>query len=144
MDIRSLKTSEIEEVITLWAACGLTRAYNEPGRDIEAALAHPEADILVGNEQNQLIASAMVGSDGHRGNVYYVACHPEFQGNGYGRLMMGAAEDWLNERGVWKLNLMVRESNQDVSSFYDAIGYERQPRIVMTKWLETAPVLPRD
>ena len=81
----------------------------------------------------------MVGHDGHRGNVYYVAVDPARQEKGLGRAIMEVAEDWLRARGVWKLNLMVRASNEKVHGFYEAIGYVTQPRTVFTKWLEEPP-----
>jgi len=37
----------------------------------------------------------MVGHDGHRGWLYYVASTPESRGSGIGRQMVSAAEEWL-------------------------------------------------
>ena len=42
----------------------------------------------------------MVGHDGHRGWVYYVAVDPDQQGKDFGRAIMAAAEDWLRGQGV--------------------------------------------
>ena len=50
----------------------------------------------------------MVGHDGHRGWVYYVAVDPDLQGKDFGRTIMAAAEDWLRAQGVEKVMLMVR------------------------------------
>lgn len=36
---------------------------------------------------------------------------------------MAAAEGWLAERGVWKLNLLVRGDNTRVKRFYERLGY---------------------
>ena len=36
---------------------------------------------------------------------------------------MAAAERWLDERGVPKVELMVRSSNADVLAFYERLGY---------------------
>ena len=47
----------------------------------------------------------MVGHDGHRGWVYYVAVDPDHRYKGYGRAIMNAAEDWLRQRGIQKLQL---------------------------------------
>ena len=69
-------------------------------------------------------ATAMVGHDGHRGMLYYVAVDPALQGQGHGRAAVRAAEDWLERRGVWKVNLMVRAENEKVRGFYQALGYE--------------------
>ena len=37
---------------------------------------------------------------------------------------MRAAEAWLKERGVWKINLLVRSENEKVRRFYESLGYE--------------------
>jgi ribosomal protein S18 acetylase RimI-like enzyme len=119
----------------LWAACGLTRPWNDPAKDIAFALAGPASDILVGSEDGRIIASVMVGHDGHRGAVYYLSADPARRGEGLGRMMMAAAENWLKARGVWKLNLMVRNENTGVLTFYEGLGYEDGQVIVMGKWL---------
>ena len=50
----------------------------------------------------------MVGHDGHRGWVYYVAVDPVRRTQGHGRTIMNAAEDWLRRAGIAKLQLLVR------------------------------------
>ena len=52
---------------------------------------------------------------------------------------MQAAEDWLRQRGVVKVQLMVRETNTKVVSLYEHLDYEVTPRIVMAKWLREPP-----
>lgn len=49
--------------------------------------------------------------------------------------MVDAAEEWLRTRSVPKLHLMVRESNSQVTSFYERIGFELMPQIAMSEWL---------
>ena len=77
----------------------------------------------------------MLGHDGHRGWLYYVASSPRTRGSGIGRQMIQAAEEWLRQRGVLKAQLMVRETNTKVVSFYEHLGFEVTPRVLMSKWL---------
>ena len=100
LSIRPMREGEEDKVIHLWQKSGLTRAYNNPARDVALARTGPSSDILVGLANDRIIAGVMVGHDGHRGNVYYVCADPEAQGSGLGRAMMDAAETWLKERGV--------------------------------------------
>jgi ribosomal protein S18 acetylase RimI-like enzyme len=65
-----------------------------------------------------------------------VSVDPDFRGRGFGRAIMEAAESWLVERGVWKLNLMVRAENTTVVEFYNSIGYEPEKRLNFGKWIE--------
>ena len=90
------------------------------------------AAVLVGTDGDTIVASAMVGFDGHRGWVYYVAVSPEHQGMGLGQTMMHAAEEWLRGRGVGKLQLMIRGENHAVPSFYRRLGNATEDVTVMS------------
>lgn len=48
--------------------------------------------------------------------------------------MMQAAKEWLRERQVGKAQLLVRETNTSVVGFYEHLGFEAAPRVVMGKW----------
>ncbi len=133
---------EIDALAALWERCGLTRPWNDPRADIAFARKSPNATILIGHFGGAVKASAMVGHDGHRGWVYYLAVDPAIRGHGFGALMMKAAEDWLRERGVAKAMLMVRADNKAVCDFYRAIGYETQQRAIFAKWLDGRPMTP--
>lgn len=134
--IATLQDGDVDAVIGLWERCGLTRPWNDPRADIVLAMRGPNSTILVGHLVGALTASVMVGHDGHRGWLYYLAVDPIHQGQGFGREIMSAAEDWLKLRGLLKAELLVRPDNSKVLSFYESIGYNVEPRIVMTKWLD--------
>jgi len=136
LEIRVMHDDELERVVDLWHACGLTRPHNDPHRDIEKARAKPSSEVLVALDNGKVVASVMVGHDGHRGVVYYVSADPDVQGKGIGRQIMTAAEDWLKAQGIWKLNLMIRADNVAVRSFYEKLGYDIEERTVMAKWLD--------
>jgi ribosomal protein S18 acetylase RimI-like enzyme len=135
MEIRMAEPADRDVVVAIWEAAGLTRPWNDPVADFERARAGTTSAVLVGIEDWGVIATAMVGDDGHRGWVYYVAVREEARGRGLGRAMMAAAEDWLRERGVPKVQLMVRDTNEAVIGFYAALGYESTPVKVLGRWL---------
>ena len=136
LDISEITDADINAVAALWTRCGLTRPWNDPAADIAFARSVPGATVLIGRRDSDIVASAMVGHDGHRGTVYYVSVDPDRQGEGLGREIMAAAEDWLKRQGVWKLNLMVRTDNARVVEFYRALGYATEERVNMAKWLD--------
>ena len=80
-----------------------------------------------------LVGSVMVGFDGHRGWVYYLAVAETHRGKGFGEGLMRAAEHWLIDRRSPKLQLMVRSDNSAATGFYKAIGYNQEPVIVLSK-----------
>jgi ribosomal protein S18 acetylase RimI-like enzyme len=121
--IRDMRDADQEQVIALWHAAGVARPWNDPVRDIAFARRDAHSTVLVAEEDGQVVASAMVGEDGHRGWVYYLATDPARQGRGLGRAMMAAAEAWLTARGVWKVQLLIRGDNAGVQEFYGKLGY---------------------
>jgi ribosomal protein S18 acetylase RimI-like enzyme len=136
LTIRSAAPEDEPGVIALWRACDLVASYNDPGADFRFARAGACSDVLVGvDDTDRICGSVMVGHDGHRGWLYYVASAPDVRGGGVGRQMVEAAEGWLRERGVVKAQLLVRETNTKVVSFYERLGFEVAPRVIMGKWL---------
>jgi ribosomal protein S18 acetylase RimI-like enzyme len=142
LSIADIEDTDIADVIALWQRCDLTRPWNDPAADIALARKGQNATVLVGRDGGAIVASVLVGHDGHRGWVYYVATDPEHRGKGHGRAVMQAAEDWLRGRGIEKLQLMVRPDNTKVQAFYQSIGYGEQQRIIYAKWLDGRELTP--
>jgi len=138
MDIKLRKAAASDElaVLSLWEDCGLVASHNPPETDFRRAVDAPNADIILATTDDAIIGSAMVGDDGHRGWIYYLAVAPDAQRSGLGGELCAACEAWAGERGVRKIQLMIRPENQNVASFYTATGYEETPRLVMAKWLD--------
>ena len=134
--IAEIADGDGDAVIALWQRCGLTRPWNDPASDIAMAQRNANSTILVGRADSAVVATAMVGHDGHRGWVYYVAVDPLRQKQGLGRAIMNAAEQWLREAGLPKLQLLVRRENAQAGAFYRGIGYEEADAIVFAKWID--------
>jgi len=139
LTVRSAVAEDAQAVVGLWRACDLVASYNDPVADFHFAKAGPCSDVLVGvDDAGEIAGSVMVGHDGHRGWLYYVAARPASRSEGVGRRMVQAAEDWLRQRGVVKVQLLVRETNTKVVGFYEHLGFEVAPRVVMSRWLGEA------
>ena len=136
LSIAPIEDADIADVGALWQACGLTRPWNDPAADIALARRGPNSTVLIGRDGNAIVATAMVGHDGHRGWVYYVAVDPVRRTQGHGRTIMNAAEDWLRRAGIAKLQLLVRRQNAKAGAFYQSLGYAEAETIVFAKWLD--------
>lgn len=136
LTIAPITEAQTADVVALWQSCDLTRPWNDPVSDIAFASRGDHAMVLVGCLDSAVVATVMVGDDGHRGWVYYLAVSPDHRRAGLGATMMAAAEDWLRQRGVEKLQLMVRSENTAVHDFYNRLGYAPQDRIVFSRWLD--------
>ncbi len=136
IEIRDIRDGDVAQVIALWHAAGVARPWNDPARDIAFARRHDHSTVLVAVDGEQVFGSAMIGEDGHRGWVYYMAVLPETQGTGLGRRLLAAAEAWLGARGCWKVQLLVREDNAPVVAFYEHAGYRDTRTTCLQKVIE--------
>jgi len=136
LSIRCASADDEENIVALWRTCGLETPHSDMAQDFRFARAKPNSDILVGvGPEGRIFGSVMVGHDGHRGWLYHVATAPDCQLQGIGRQMVAASEEWLRDRGVAKVMLLVRDTNRQVVDFYNHLGFEAVPRVVMQKWL---------
>ncbi len=135
MEIRTYREEDEKQVVELWKACGLVMPWNNPARDIERKLDENPELFFVGEREGEIVAACMSGYDGHRGWIYYLGVKPELQKTGGASRMVDHAEGALKALGCPKINLMVRESNTGVISFYRKNGYERDPVVVLSKRL---------
>lgn len=134
--LRPYRPGDREALVSLWSVCGLTRPWNDPHRDIDRKLARDAENLLVLEEGEKLIGSVMVGYEGHRGWVNYLAVHPDRQRQGLGRLLMDEAETRLHDIGCPKVNLQVRTSNETAREFYRQIGYTVDESVSLGKRLD--------
>jgi ribosomal protein S18 acetylase RimI-like enzyme len=142
LEIRPIRDGEEDAVAALWRACNLVVSYNDPINDIARCRNSPASTLLVGVKDGRLVATIMVGEEGHRGWLYYVAVDPAEQRHGHARTMVDAAEAWLKARGIPKVQLLIRETNTRVRDVYERLGYTCEPRLIMSKWLDGGPEVP--
>ena len=82
-------------------------------------------------KDNEIIASIMIGYDGHRGVLNYLAVDPKFRNQGLGSRLVKLAEDRLKNLGCPKINLLIRESKIGVREFYKKLAYEMQDHVLL-------------
>jgi ribosomal protein S18 acetylase RimI-like enzyme len=134
--LRQYRPGDREALVWLWSLCGLIRPWNDPYRDIDRKLTWDGPNLVVLEDADELIGSVMVGYEGHRGWVNYLAVHPSHQRQGLGRLLMDEAERRLRELGCAKVNLQIRTSNEAAAEFYRRIGYAVDDVVSMGRRLE--------
>ncbi|KQM69090.1 hypothetical protein ASE76_12080 [Xylophilus sp. Leaf220] len=133
--MRAFAAADTSAVVALWQACGLVRPWNDPVKDIARKQAVQPEMFLVAEQDCTVVGSAMVGYDGHRGWVYYLAVAPGRQRLSIGRRLMDEAERMLLARGCPKVNLLVRAGNTGVLEFYRRLGYVQDASVSLGKRL---------
>ena len=127
---------DVAAIVALWGRCGLTRPWNDPVDDIRMARDSGHCALLVATRADRLVGATLVGHDGHRGAVYYLAVDPKARRHGIGRRLIAAAEDWVRARGIPKINLLVRKENAAVLAFYEALGWRDTETVCLYRTLD--------
>ena len=131
MKIRRFEKADQQGVIDLWLQCGLVVPHNNPARDIQRKLKADPDGFLVGEIDGQVVSTCMVGYEGHRGWINYLAVRPDLRRRGLGRQIMARAVAMLRQAGCPKINLQVRKTNSGVIRFYERIGFTPDPVLSM-------------
>jgi ribosomal protein S18 acetylase RimI-like enzyme len=135
MTIRPFRPADENDVIALWRTCGMLR-WSDPHKDIaRKSRVNPEW-FLVGELGGRLMATCMVGYEGHRGWINLLAVAPEHQRGGHGKALMAEAERILRGVGCAKINLQVRSTNTKVVAFYERLGFVADELVNLGKRLE--------
>ena len=133
--IRQFAPNDTNRVIFIWEQCDLVRKWNNPNFDIQRKLNFQKELFFVGLLNDEIIATAMFGYDGHRGWLNYFAVLPNFQKRGFGKQLMTFGEMVLIEKGCPKLNLQIRADNKEAINFYKAISFSEDKVISFGKRL---------
>ncbi len=133
--IRPYRPADEADVIALWRDCAMLR-WSDPRKDIARKLKVNGDWFLVGEVGGRVVATCMVGYEGHRGWINLLAIAPRHQRSGFGRQLMAEAERILRGVGCAKINLQVRDTNRQVIAFYERLGFVTDPLVCMGKRLE--------
>jgi len=136
LTLRPYRPEDEPAVIELWRECRLVVPHNNPHRDIRRKLRVNPDWFLVGELDGNVVATCMVGYEGHRGWINYLAVAPALQRGGCGRQLMAEAERLLRQAGCPKINLQVRASNAAAVQFYHRLGFKIDDVVSLGKRLE--------
>ena len=122
-EITKYRSNYQNGVLDLWERCGLIVPQNDPVEDIQKKIEYQSELFLVALLDGHVIGTAMVGYEGHRGWLNYLAILPKYQEQGYGRKLVEGAIDALRRLGCLKVNVQVRKRNVSAIGFYEHLGF---------------------
>ncbi len=100
--------------------------FLEGTRTDEVRLAEMMEDgkfLIAHHASGRIVASVYVEIKGQRGYLGMLAVDPAEQGQGLGRLMVGAVEDYCRNKGCSGVDLVVISLRTDLPPFYRKLGY---------------------
>ena len=153
MRIRTAKAADIRFILKLSDQInrqhhqGAPNVFSSPDKSTNGSEAYwlglmlePEGHFLVAEEKDQIVAF-LVGKitqnigvsfiQGHKvARVNTIVVGDDAQGQGLGKKMMRAFNQWSQAKGATELRLEVMEFNQDAQRFYESLGMVTQSRIM--------------
>jgi ribosomal-protein-alanine N-acetyltransferase len=113
-DLAAVATLERDAFTTPWTAATFRRLLDRPG-----------AELWVVEERGRVVAYAVLWCILDQGELANIAVEPGARGQGIGGRLLDHLVDVARERGVHRLFLEVRESNEAAHRLYDSRGFRR-------------------
>lgn len=121
--IRPYRPADGDALRALWEGAGF-RSLGDDDASLAVFARRNPGLLLVAVEGDRIVGSALGGWDGRRGWIYHVATAESHRRRGIGRDLVRRAEAELAELGAPKVNLVVRDGDDDAAGFWKALGYE--------------------
>ncbi len=137
MKIRSYHPADEAAVIALWRECGLVR-WSDPKKDIVRKMKVNPEWFLIGEIDGRVMATCMLGYEGHRAWINLLGVAPAYQRGGHGRALLAEAERLMRAAGCAKINLQVLATNAKVIAFYERLGFAQDNVVSLGKRLESS------
>ncbi len=136
MNIRLYNDQDHDGVVQLWQEDEPNPSpWNDPREALRKKEDFQPGLLFVAEEGGVVVGTTMAGYDGHRGWIYSVVVSPVYRRQGIASGLLNFAEQELEKLGCTKLNLQVREGNDNAVALYKSLGYSIEPRVSMGKRL---------
>ncbi len=123
-----------------WDLDTLRRREKEPWFDPEGFLLHERGDRLAGFCWTKVHSDHDAHHDGSLGEIYVLAVHPDFQGQGLGRALLLSGLDHLAGRGLHTAMLYVEAAHRSAVALYEDLGFSVD-HVDRAYVIEVAPAL---
>jgi ribosomal protein S18 acetylase RimI-like enzyme len=126
LSIRRASASDCAAMGRLINSAFAVETFIEGGRTDEAEILERmnKGEFLLGcDEAGELVASVYVEVRGTRGYFGMLAVDPKQQGNGLGRKMVEAAEEYFGSKGCAGMDLTVLSLRPELPPLYRKLGY---------------------
>jgi ribosomal protein S18 acetylase RimI-like enzyme len=133
--VERAQLTDMVPMLDLWRATpGLGVGQGDEEKALKVFIERNPSTCLVLRINEGLIGTVLGGFDGRRGYIYHLAVHPDYQGRGYGRMLLKQVINELKSLGALKIHLFVFRDNQPATKFYHHQGWELRHDIQVFSW----------
>jgi ribosomal protein S18 acetylase RimI-like enzyme len=133
--IRSFRLGDYAAITSIWRETGLEQTETETVDALAKQLAWDSELVMVAEIEGQVVGVVVGTLDGTRAYFYRLAVEPNYQNHGVGKALVQALEKTFRDKGATRIFIMVNQDNKKVIPFYNALGYEVQEYITLSKVL---------
>ncbi len=135
MKIENFSMRFYDDIIELWRITGICVGSSDSKEEL-ARMSRQNPDLfLMGKVSDVIIGVVIGGFDGRRGYVHHLAVDPNYQKNGYGKLLMNELITRFRQEGVHKVHLFIEKRNNEVVDFYRSLGWEVREDLIMMSYV---------
>ncbi len=128
--LRDCRPEDVDAVLDLWRQAGATPGVTDTAADLLRAITDSPAHVLVAEAAGRLVGSIIGTFDGWRANIYRLAVHPAWRRQGLARALLAEVEQRLARQGCKRVTALVEKAHPLAMSFWEAVGYRVDERIV--------------
>lgn len=129
MNVRTLRTDDLDAALALWEAT--EHLGRVPRDEVESVMAFDGGLVLAAEHDGWLVGVVLGTYDGRRGWIQRLAVEPAHRRSGVARSLIVELERRLLERGCQQVNLLVFDHNVVGRVFWEGLGYEGTEQLVM-------------
>lgn len=134
MQARLLTLEDYPQLYQLWQDVqgferGL-RSLDDSREGIAKFLDRNPTTCFVIEADGRIVGGILAGNDGRRGYIYHAIVHPDFQGQGLGKMLVDRACEALRAEGIHKAGMLVFGSNDQGNAFWESQGWVTRPDLV--------------
>lgn len=133
--LREIRTVDGDALRAIWADSGF-KSLGDDDRSLARLARRNPGLVLVAAEGTRVVGSALGAWDGRRGWIYHVATARTHRRQGIATRLIAEIESGLRALGCPKVNVMVRQENDDGAAFWGSLGYGPGTARQLSKELE--------
>ena len=127
--------ADIKPMLYFWRSIpGLGVGLGDTESSLKAFLVRNPTTCLLLRVNGCLMGTVLGGFDGRRGYIYHLAVHPDYQGRGYGKMLLSRVSGQLKDLGAPKIHLFAFGDNHTAEDFYLSQGWEKRRDIQVFSW----------
>lgn len=133
--VEKAKLTDLSLMLKLWKEIpGLGIGKSDEEELLGIFIKRNPSTCLVLRADNMLVGTVLGGFDGRRGYIYHLAVHQEYQGRGFGKLLLNSVLFELRELGAQKIHLFSFNDNKAAAEFYQQQGWQLRQDIQVFSW----------